>query len=556
MTAVLPEGPVARGKRLLSQRVESPLDISPAVGKDILELVSSAMYVDPRAIYREYVQNSADAIDAAFQAGLYEKAELARIDIWLDQPTRRVRIADNGVGIQASDAARVLTSFGASAKRGTTARGFRGVGRLAALGYAQAVIFRTKAAGEPLVTEVHWDCRRIRSGLSDPHYSGDLAQLVRESVTVSTEHTPARDAHFFEVDLTRIIRVRNDLLLHPDEIREYLGEVAPVPFAASFPFGRRIDADLRAYVPEPRFRIYLNGSTDHITRPHQRELSVTRTKVDHPTDVSWFSLPDGNGGVRAVGWILHHNYLGALHGANSVRGLRARIGDLQVGDDKVFLSAFPEERFNSWTVGEFHILDRSIIPNGRRDGFEQSAAFADLLSQLGPVARELAKRCRHTSGKRTRLRAFSVRADRLRSLLDVLKQRGITRTRITRTRNEIGKLLAEMRRLTESQFLDDTDRQRLQRSFRRLVGTYEGLGPLVENEDPLAGVAANRRAIYSEVLDMIIDVAPSQTVARRIIDRILARVAAASSRDSRKHPRRNTPTRPSIGVTGSARQKG
>ena len=33
------------------------------IGKDILELLSSSMYIDPMSIYREYVQNAADAID-------------------------------------------------------------------------------------------------------------------------------------------------------------------------------------------------------------------------------------------------------------------------------------------------------------------------------------------------------------------------------------------------------------------------------------------------------------------------------------------------------------
>ena len=38
---------------------------APVVGKDVLELLSTAMYVDPLTIYREYVQNAADAIDEA-----------------------------------------------------------------------------------------------------------------------------------------------------------------------------------------------------------------------------------------------------------------------------------------------------------------------------------------------------------------------------------------------------------------------------------------------------------------------------------------------------------
>lgn len=39
------------------------------IGKDILELLANAMYVDPLTIYREYVQNSADSIDEARLAG-------------------------------------------------------------------------------------------------------------------------------------------------------------------------------------------------------------------------------------------------------------------------------------------------------------------------------------------------------------------------------------------------------------------------------------------------------------------------------------------------------
>ena len=43
------------------------------IGKDVLELVSSAMYVDPLTIYREYLQNAADAIDDAHAAGTLRK---------------------------------------------------------------------------------------------------------------------------------------------------------------------------------------------------------------------------------------------------------------------------------------------------------------------------------------------------------------------------------------------------------------------------------------------------------------------------------------------------
>ena len=44
------------------------------IGKDILELLSSSMYVDPMTIYREYVQNAADSIDEARAGGYWGKA--------------------------------------------------------------------------------------------------------------------------------------------------------------------------------------------------------------------------------------------------------------------------------------------------------------------------------------------------------------------------------------------------------------------------------------------------------------------------------------------------
>ncbi len=95
------------------------------------------MYVDPLSIYREYVQNSADAIQEARQVGLLEGEEPGRIDISVDFDTRTILLRDNGAGIPADSAAQRLLAIGASPKRGTRARGFRGIGRLAGLAYCQ-----------------------------------------------------------------------------------------------------------------------------------------------------------------------------------------------------------------------------------------------------------------------------------------------------------------------------------------------------------------------------------------------------------------------------------
>src|SRR6185437_253622 len=98
-----------------------------------------------------------------------------------------------------------------------------------------------------------------------------------------------------------------------------------------------------------------------------------------------------------AGWVLHHGYTGALPSGAKIKGLRLRCGDIQVGDHAIVEELFPETRFNAWSVGEIHILDRRMMPNGRRDHFEQDVHLHNLMNHLTPVAREIARRCRASS---------------------------------------------------------------------------------------------------------------------------------------------------------------
>ena len=81
-----------------------------------------------------------------------------------------------------------------------------------------------------------------------------------------------------------------------------------------------------------------------------------------------FRIPSIDGsGEAAVGWVAHSSYLGRSQKELRVRGIRARVGNIQIGGEGVFDDLFTEERFNRWCVGELHILDSRIIPNARRD---------------------------------------------------------------------------------------------------------------------------------------------------------------------------------------------
>jgi len=379
------------------------------VGKDVLELLSSAMYVDPLSIYREYVQNAADAIDEARSYGLLGDDHQGEVTIMLDADARTVRIRDNGAGIAVADAAARLLSIGASTKRGTAARGFRGVGRLAGLAYCRALTFRTRAAGDIEVLELRWDCQRLKAAFREVGQDDDLPAVLDRIVTFA--RVPAATnmpPHFFEVELTDVVRHhRRDALLNEDLIADYLSEVAPVPFEEAFSYGADIVAHLSSLVRLGNLQIRVGGCGP-LRRPHRDRFPVSEVSQDNFSHLELLSFDGRDGDVSAVGWLLHHSYLGALPDRAGIKGLRLRCGNVQIGETQLVESVFPEPRFNSWTVGEIHVVDRRIVPNARRDHFEQNVHFGDLTAQVEPLARRIARRCRVASVERNRARAAQV----------------------------------------------------------------------------------------------------------------------------------------------------
>jgi len=376
----------------------APVAPSPAmivVGKDVLELLSSAMYVDPLSIYREYVQNAADAIDEAHEQGVMSRGTKGRVDITVDGVDRKIIVRDNGSGIPVDDAVSRLLAIGASSKRGTSARGFRGVGRLAGLAYGRALTFRTRAKGDDEIVELRWDCQRLRAALRDVVESDDIASVIQRIVSIS--RLPGGDwpEHFFEVELNDVLRTRRDSLLNVALIRDYLEQVAPVPLAEEFSWADEIAAHL-SDVRLGNLHISLNDGPA-LRRPFQDQFHVTDSIVDQFDGVELLTLSDLDGGTAAVGWLMQHGYRGSITSRARIAGVRARVGNVQIGDPSLLEDIFPEARFNGWSVGEMHILDPRIIPNARRDNFEQNIHFSNLTAQLEPLGRRIAKSARNAS---------------------------------------------------------------------------------------------------------------------------------------------------------------
>ena len=371
------------------------------VGKDILELLSSAMYVDPLSIFREYIQNAADSLDQAIELGHFRNGQNPRIEVTIDPVTRSVIIRDNGTGISKSAFKRTLTSIAVSRKRGSAARGFRGVGRLSGLGYCQTLIMRSKSVDDTVVSCMHWDCRRLRELLRDPAELS-LGEILHEIIETYPMETDGAPSHFFEVEMQGVVRCKNDILLNKDALERYLAQVAPVPFHPSFSFAKDIESFLVEHKISKTYKLAINETP--VFRPF-RDTYEARSNVHGKfTGLDFFKVPGLSTDIDALGWILQSDYLGAIPDRHGIEGLRLRVGNIQIGDSRLLDSRFPEPRFNAWTVGECHVVSQKITPNARRYDFEDTPHYSNLLGHLIPKAKEIAKACRECSLQRAKER--------------------------------------------------------------------------------------------------------------------------------------------------------
>jgi molecular chaperone HtpG len=225
------------------------------IGKTVIETLTQGMYEDARFVYREYIQNAADAIDKAVEDSILESRTDGEIFIRIEKENARIVIEDNGTGIKHAKVLDMLGNIALSEKDRAKDKGFRGIGRLGGLGYCDTLIFETSYAGEPVKTIMKWDAFDLRQKLFDKNITGDAGEIVKSVVTIS-EETEIEDKHYFKVMLES---VDNDTLLDVPNIREYLSMVAPVPFSTSFYYKTEIYkyADEKGYSID-EYKIFIN----------------------------------------------------------------------------------------------------------------------------------------------------------------------------------------------------------------------------------------------------------------------------------------------------------
>lgn len=373
------------------------------VGKYTLESLTTGMYSDPKIVYREYIQNSVDSLETAVELGIIETISM-RIDIVVNKEESFISVKDNGTGISKESAQSTLINIGNSKKTHLNNRGFRGIGRLGGMSYCDTLVFSTSAKGECIKTIISFDCKKLRELLvPGANEDMDLATVLNEVTTLSAEYEKT-EKHYFQVDMMNVNSFSD--LLDIDIVRSYISQVAPLAYKSrSLIYYKELHdfLSINGYNIE-EFPIFVGESESELEpvyKPNKSHFHSDRNKMrnDDITKMRYFDITIDEE-LYALGWYGDCNWYGTLSD-REITGFRVRKGNILIGDNKTLNSIFTEPRFNGWTQGEVFIITDKLIPNARRDNFEQNEYYFEFIKALSEkVGVEITKTIREASTTR------------------------------------------------------------------------------------------------------------------------------------------------------------
>lgn len=384
------------------------------VGSYSLESLTTGMYENPLHCMREYVQNGYDAIRAARSDGLLGKnAGLVSISIGGTAKHPTITIKDDGIGIPAEDAVSILVSVGASRKWAGFNAGFRGIGRLAGIAYCGTLRFTTTAVNEDVATIVEFDCGRLRSFMRPSAKFQEVSEVIRQCASSATRPAPP-EAHGTEVEMIGLTGVGVDFA-EIEMLVPYLRQICPVDYSDRFSAAPRIRAfcdsinqPLGAVEVETRYKrektqILKAYDDSSPTSDARKSSTIADVELINNAELGWH------------GWIGKSNFKGELTD-DMVAGVRFRVKNIQIdGSDLIETLAAEltqggtEGRLQRWAVGEVFITNPGVVPNARRDGFEDGKAWADIRADIkAKVARRVVTLVREASKSRKSLATIAL----------------------------------------------------------------------------------------------------------------------------------------------------
>jgi len=402
------------------------VEIVPFFGGFILETLTVGMYGESRNAIREYIQNGFDSIQQAIKRKVLKGGE-GLIEIELSGDKTSLTIRDNGAGLPESSAVKTLTAIGSSTKDYRKNAGFRGIGRLAGIVFSETVRFTTKASGEANQTEIVFNAHGMRKAMS-PGQGSEISadSLIRQYVSGTQTTNPDLDKHFFEVKLEGLTDPPEECVSF-HSLKNFVSEVAPVPYSPLFKLRAALAAaekEHKVSIDEVRVSIK-EGDKDpvDVVKPYRdkhkiddREVPLDECDIISSASGKWW------------GWVGKKGTESGAFDEESVRGLRVRVKNIQIDGTQIIRDTFLKQnksypRFTEYFLGEIFVDPSWLVPNARRDGFEEDPNWKTMRTELGAEAKKLGRKAydASTDAQRT-VGKLGERLKQAREELDVLRR--------------------------------------------------------------------------------------------------------------------------------------
>jgi molecular chaperone HtpG len=197
---------------------------------------------------------------------------------------------------------------------------------------------------------------------------------------------------------------------------------------------------------------------------------------------------------------------------------------MQIGESDLLNGLFQESRFNGWVVGEIHVLDERILPNGRRDHFEQSVHFNDMVNQLAPIANDLSRRCRTSSIQRNWLRQFDLAKSGIDQAMAIVQQGAVPQSRRKYIEGEIDHGLDHLKKICSNRVFDAFQKSALTKKLERLEAKVEKIFAERQEHKSLISLPTRDRKTYEYLFSLIYECSTTQTAAKALVDQLLKRI--------------------------------
>jgi molecular chaperone HtpG len=175
---------------------------------------------------------------------------------------------------------------------------------------------------------------------------------------------------------------------------DFVSQIAPVPYPPEFPYRaelllaekasgisiEEVNITISDGVQEPKSVIKQYG-TSYVFE--SGTINLSRCDIYHSPTKRWWA------------WVGKKGESGA-YTDTKVSGLRVRVRNIQIDGTAIVREIFGElgksqVRFQDYFLGEIFAEPSALVPNARRDGFEEDMAWKKVREELSEVVKKLGK---------------------------------------------------------------------------------------------------------------------------------------------------------------------